>query len=92
MSDIGQIERITQNRIVKLFQEKLNYRYIGNWEERNNNSNIEEELLKQYLTGAGYSDELIKPAIYHLQAEESINDRNFYGNNKDVYKLLRFYY
>ena len=43
MSNIAQIERHTQNRIVKLFTEQLGYVYLGNWEERANNSNIEEK-------------------------------------------------
>jgi len=90
MDSIGQIERFTQNRIVKLFREKLGYDFLGNWEERTNNSNIEEVLLKKYLTKAGYSDELSKRAIYHLQAEARNNDRNLYNNNKEVYKLLRY--
>lgn len=90
MSNIAQIERITQNRIVKLFREKLDYDYLGNWEERTTNNNIEEELLKKYLTKAGYSDELSKRAIYHLQTEARHNDRNLYNNNKEVYKLLRY--
>ncbi|MBI3234694.1 MAG: hypothetical protein HYZ42_11765 [Bacteroidetes bacterium] len=55
MSNIAQIERHTQNNVVKLFREKLGYDYLGNWEERINNSNIEEGLLRNYLTGAGYS-------------------------------------
>lgn len=90
MSNIAQIERITQNRIVKLFAEQLGYEYLGNWEDRPNNSNIEEELLKQYLSKAAFADELIKRAIYHLQTEARNNDRNLYGNNKEVYKLLRY--
>jgi len=90
MSSVGQIERLTQNRIVKLFREKLGYDYLGNWEERTNNSNIEETLLKNYLTKASYSDELSKRAIYHLQSEARNNDRNLYNNNKEVYKLLRY--
>ena len=40
MNQVGQIERLTQNRIVKLFQNNLNYTYLGNWEERLDNSNI----------------------------------------------------
>ena len=48
---VGQLERKTQDRIVKFFQDKLNYEYLGNWEERENNSNIEEELLTKYLKG-----------------------------------------
>jgi type I restriction enzyme R subunit len=90
MNNIGQIERLTQNRVVKLFREQLDYNYLGNWEDRDNNSNIEEELLKKYLTKAGYSDALSKRAIYHLQTESRNNDRNLYNNNKEVYKLLRY--
>ena len=37
---IGQIERITQQRIIKLFRENLGYEYLGNWQDRLNNRNI----------------------------------------------------
>lgn len=91
MNDIGQIERLTQNRIVKLFRDQLYYQYLGNWEDRLKNSNIEESLLRQYLINkAGYSEELTKRAIYKLQSEARNNDRDLYGNNKEVYKLLRY--
>ena len=43
MAKVGQPERETQNRIVKLFREKLKYEYYGNWEKRDDNSNIETE-------------------------------------------------
>ena len=33
MSDVGQKERATQNRVVQLFKEQLDYTYLGNWEE-----------------------------------------------------------
>ena len=49
MSNIGQLERITQNRIIDLFQKELGYRYLGNWEERESNSNVEEEILSEWL-------------------------------------------
>lgn len=29
MTKVGSIERVTQNRVVKLFQEKLDYTYLG---------------------------------------------------------------
>jgi len=32
MSNVGQLERKTQNRVVKFFTEQLNYDYLGNWE------------------------------------------------------------
>lgn len=91
MSTIGEIERLTQNRIIRLFREELEYRYLGNWEDRFNNSNIEEELLRNYLVSkAGYPEELAKRAIYKLHTEAGNYDRNLYGNNKEVYKLLRY--
>ena len=52
MSDVGQIERKTQERVVKLFREQLGYDYLGNWEYREGNSNIEVELLTQNLRPA----------------------------------------
>ena len=67
MSLIGQIERVTQNRVVKLFQNELDYRYLGNWEEREDNSNIEEEILTAWLTRKGYSQNLIGKALYDVR-------------------------
>jgi len=91
MDSVGQIERQTQNRIVQLFKDNLHYKYLGNWEDRINNSNIEEDLLRSYLINkAGYSPELVKRAIYKLQSEAVNYDRNLYNNNKEVYKLLRY--
>lgn len=91
MSPVAQIERFTQNRIVKLFREQLGYTYLGNYEERENNSNIEETLLEKYLVEkANCPKDLAKRAIYHLQTESKNNDRNLYNNNKEVYKLLRY--
>lgn len=93
MSDVGQIERHTQNRIIKLFTDKsgLGYIYLGNWEDNPNNSNIEEIYLKNYLTKTvGYDEVLANRAIYKLKAETNNADRNLYNNNKEVYKLLRY--
>ena len=91
MNDVGQPERYTQNRVVALFQDELNYDYLGNWEDRAANSNIEEELLRSYLLNkAGYDSELVKRAIHKLQTEATNYDRTLYTNNKEVYKLLRY--
>ena len=40
MNNIGKLEGETQNRVIKLFQKELGYEYLGNWEERDNNSNV----------------------------------------------------
>ena len=66
MSNIGKKERETQNRVVALFHDELKYRYLGNWEERENNSNIEEEILTAWLIKKGYSQNLIGKALYEF--------------------------
>lgn len=53
-SRVGQIERYTQNRVIALFRDKLGYRYFGDWTDREANSNIEEGLLRAWLTERGY--------------------------------------
>ena len=92
MSKVGQIERATQNRIVKLFQAQLQYNYLGNWEDREGNSNIEETALRNYLQGTKkYSNELINKAIFALKKEANINSNdNLYTANKEVYSMLRY--
>ena len=50
MNGIGKPERVTQNRVIALFREELHYRYLGDWTDRPDNSNIEEKVLSDYLT------------------------------------------
>jgi type I restriction enzyme R subunit len=90
MSDIGKSERVTQNRVIALFREELGYRYLGDWTDRPDNSNIEEGLLSTYLTKCGYTPEQISSAIYKLRVEADNHGRTLYGNNQAVYNLLRY--
>lgn len=90
MTGVGKTERATQNRIIKLFQEELGYRYLGDWTDRAGNGNIEEGLLTAYLAKAGYSPAQIGAALYRLRTEADNHNRNLYGNNEAVYGLLRY--
>jgi len=90
MIKVGQIERLTQNRIVKLFTQELYYTYLGNWEDRPDNSNIEEELLTNYLAKKGYSQAHITKALHELRVTANNYNESLYTNNKNVYKLLRY--
>ena len=87
---VGQIERATQKRVVKLFQEKLGYTYLGNWEERPDNSNIEEAIVREYLSQKGYSGILIDKALDKLRIAANNYNESLYTNNKNVYDLLRY--
>ena len=87
---VGQIERKTQDRIVESFQKELGYDYLGNWEKRQNNSNIEETLLKGYLQKQNYPDSLIKKAIADLVKTSANQQKSLYDKNKEVYSLLRY--
>jgi type I restriction enzyme R subunit len=91
MSRVGQKERETQNRIVQLFRSKLHYRYLGNWEEQEGNSHIEEEILKAFLRDKQkYTETLIDRTIHELQRVAGDQSKSLYDINKEVYSLLRY--
>ena len=90
MSSIGQPERATQNRVLALFRDELGYRYLGDWTDRDGNSNIEESLLSNYLTTTGYTSAQISIALHKLRTEADHHGRSLYANNQAVYSLLRY--
>ncbi|MDC0299721.1 HsdR family type I site-specific deoxyribonuclease [Verrucomicrobia bacterium] len=90
MSTVGQSERATQNRVIKLFKEELGYDNLGNFEVREGNTNIEEKLLTSYLNKSGYRPEQISVAIRKLRVEANNTNRSLYDNNQTVYNLLRY--
>jgi len=64
MSGLG-FERATQDRVLRLFLEKLHCRYLGDWKERQGNSPIEATILTAYLQRCGYSSaEIPSPATF----------------------------
>jgi type I restriction enzyme R subunit len=90
VDSIGQPERATQNRVIALFREELGYRYLGDWTDRDGNSNVDEGLLSAWLTGRGYTQAQIAVALHRLRTEADNHSRTLYGNNQAVYKLLRY--
>jgi Type I restriction enzyme R protein N terminus (HSDR_N)/SWI2/SNF2 ATPase len=90
MSGIGKPERATQIRVISLFHDELGYRYLGDWSDREGNSNIEEGPLTDYLSRSGYTPEQISSAIYKLRTDAGNHSRTLYGNNQAVYSLLRY--
>ena len=90
MNNIGKPERVTQNRVIQLFEDVLKYDYLGDWEEREGNSNIEEALLTKWLTRQGYTSAQISQALNLLHRRADKGGRDLYYVNQDVYHLLRY--
>ena len=72
MSGLG-FERATQDRVLRLFQDKLGYRYLGDWKDRAGNSNIEEAILSATLQRRGYSAAEISGALYQLRSAADVS-------------------
>jgi len=90
LQKVGQLERKTQNRIVALFRDRMDYDYLGNWEDRESNSNVEEGLLRAFLTRRGVSPRLIDRAIAEVARISGNQTATLYDLNKEVYSLLRY--
>ncbi|MCH8840291.1 MAG: efflux RND transporter periplasmic adaptor subunit [Planctomycetes bacterium] len=90
MNVVGKRERVTQDRVIALFRDELGYRYLGDWTDRDGNSNIEEDLLSAWLTKSGYTPAQISVALHKLRTEADNHSRTLYGNNQAVYNLLRY--
>jgi type I restriction enzyme, R subunit len=91
MTNVGQLERKAQDRVVKLFAERLGYENLGNWEYREGNSNIELQLLEMNLEARCYGAIQIGKAVDKLRSDALLGgSRTLYEANCDVYGLLRY--
>lgn len=91
MSKVGQRERATQDRVVKLFKDQLDYQYYGDWQDRSDNSNVEEGYLRNWLVKQCVDDSLITGALRQFKQAATMGDgKKLYHANKDVYSLLRY--
>jgi len=89
MSKVGQIERETQNRLVKLLQEKLGYNYLGNWEKQYNSNLVESEYLA-FQAAKGVSEDLANKSFRDLERIASNGAVKLYQSNKAFYEKLRY--
>ena len=90
MTDVGQKERDTQNRIVKLFTDGMHYHYLGNWKNRSGNSNIEKELLSEFLKSNTSSTTVIDKVLFELERVSSDESLALYDLNKQLYSMIRY--
>jgi type I restriction enzyme R subunit len=91
VSTVGQIERRTQARVIKLFRERLGYDFLGNWIDREDNRNIEEGLLRDWLSKRGVSEAFITRALHQFGKDAALGEgKSLYDANRAVYDLLRY--
>ena len=91
MHTIGEKERRTQGRLITFFQDALGYTYLGDWQSRANNSNIDKALLTDWLSTQGYSDRIIKKVLDKLKRAADVGGiKTLYDANRKVYGLLRY--
>jgi len=90
MSDVGQKERATQNRVIRLFRDRLKYDYLGNWEDGERSMPVEDRLLCDYLART-YDGDLIQKGLTKFYKALALGEgKNLYDANKAVYDHLRY--
>ena len=91
MSVVGELETLAQQRVVEFFQDALGYAYLGDWTSRPDNSNVEREILADWLSRQGHNDRIIDKVLYELGKAIALGgSKTLYDANKQVYSLLRY--
>ena len=91
MGRVGQREALTQRQVVAFFREALGYAYLGDWKDRDGNSNIEKTLLTDWLTRQGHSNRIIAKVLFELGKATALGgSKTLYDANREVYGLLRY--
>jgi type I restriction enzyme R subunit len=91
MSQVGQKEIVTQQKVLKLLKDKSGYHYLGHWKDRDNNRNIEAEILRSWLLARGVAPDLANKAIEKLEKTATISSgQRIYNTNEAVYVALRY--
>lgn len=82
-------EEKLQERVIGWLKNNLDYTYLGNLENEDNEP-VKADLLTKNLKERGYETGVIKKAITDLQKACSAASVNLYDANKEVYSLLRY--
>lgn len=91
MSTVGSVEIVTQKRLLKVFEHNLGYENLGDWQDREGNSNVEEKYLRSWLSSQGHDATIINKVLTKLDKDKAIGGATqLYDANRAVYDLLRY--
>lgn len=97
MSTIGEAERKAQTRVIALLTAYstdtpggLGWRYLGDWQKREGNANIEEAYLRPWLLSRGHAPDVVTKAIAELTRAARMEGVKLYEANVAVYEMLRY--
>jgi type I restriction enzyme R subunit len=95
MTDIGERERATQRRVVRLFCDELGYEYLGDLSEGDNHNIIDGQLEHFLYAYQGYDEreegpEMVRRAVAELVKVAGNTSLRLHDRNKEVYQLLRY--
>ena len=88
---VGQREIQTQQRVLAFFRDALGYAYLGHWQDRESNANVEQALLTDWLKRQGHSDKVIDKVLRELGKAAALGgSKTLYDANREVYGRLRY--
>ena len=91
MNTVGQQEFFTQRRVIAFFQSVLGYDGLGDWRERLDNSNVEDEYLTDWLKGQGHSAQIVQKTLFEVHRTADFGgSTTLYSANLKVYEQLRY--
>ena len=91
MSKVGEQEILTQERVVAFFDDVLGYTYLGNWKDCIDNSNVEDELITDWLKRQGHEDGIIAKTLFSFNKATALGgSKTLYDANREIYELLRY--
>ena len=88
---VGEREIGTQRRVVGFFRDGLGYDYLGHWQDRPDNRNVEEGLFRDWLGRQGHVDGVVAKALHDLKQAAAVGgSKRLYDANREVYEQLRY--
>ncbi len=91
MNTVSDTEEQIQGRLVTFFQDALGYEYLGDWQSREDNSNIDKSLLTKWLRTQRHNDRIIKKVLDKLKRAADVGGtKTLYDANRKIYDLLRY--